>query len=382
MSEKIAAFLTEKSIKKDSVLNLPVTAIKGCTEELSKALEEKGYKNIGDLIKIKKLEDVMGKKSGLSIEIIEKMVTAARIIDDFVNGKKTTDKKIVVVGLDNAGKTSIIQTLLDPKSDKKDAKPTQGLAYENVDVFGYDLSVWDFGGQESYREQYLTDKEKNFGYTDIFVFVVDISEKKRFKEAVEYLQSIVDIYKFLGESPISIICLHKSDLISPKELAKVKSSLLADLGSVMSELKFSTYTTSIFDVNSVFTAFSSGFREISPVKSIMAKILDNFQEKIKSEYIAFFNATGICVAEVGEAKKKELTKNFSFNVILGEELDVFPEEANKIILALDDKKYCILERIKSKKEKFYLSWLSKESPEILTKEPLIEEMKPWIDNFF
>ncbi|NHI90899.1 MAG: GTP-binding protein [Candidatus Lokiarchaeota archaeon] len=382
MSEKIAAFLTEKTIKKDTVLDLPCTAIKGCTAEIAKTLETKGYKKIGDLIKIKNLDDVTGKKSELDIVVIEKMVTAARIIDDFAKGKKATDKKIVVVGLDNAGKTSIIQTLLDPKTDKKDAKPTQGLAYENVDVFGYDLSVWDFGGQESYRQQYLTDKEKSFGYTDIFIFVFDISEKKRFKEAVDYLKSIVDIYKFLGESPISIICLHKSDLISPKELAKVKSGLLEDLSSVLGELRFSTYATSIFDNNSIFTAFSSGFREISPVKSIIEKILDNFQNKIKSEYIAFFNATGICVAEVGEGKNKDLSKNFSFNVILGEELEVFPDEANKIILALNDNKYCILERIKSKKEKFYLSWVSSETPEILSKEPLIDEMKPWIENFF
>ncbi|MHA1799656.1 MAG: ADP-ribosylation factor-like protein [Candidatus Helarchaeota archaeon] len=382
MSEKIAALLTEKSIKKNIVLELPITSIKGCTDEIAKALGEKGYNKIGDLVKIRNLEDITGKKSSLNIDDVEKMVTAARIIDDFAQGKKAIDKKIVVVGLDNAGKTSIIQTLLDPKSDKKDAKPTQGLAYENVDIFGYELSVWDFGGQKSYREQYLTDKEKNFGYTDIFIFVIDISAKKRFKEAIEYLKSIVEIYKFLGESPISIICLHKSDLISQKELAKVKSTILADVSNVMGDLKFTTHTTSIFDVNSVFTAFSGGFRELSPVQSIIEKILKNFQQKIKSEYMAFFNATGICVAEIGEGKQKDLTKNFSFNVILGEELEVFPKEANKIILALNEGNFCVLERVVSKNDKYYLSWISKESPDILSKESLIDEMKPWIENFF
>ncbi len=316
MSEKIAAFLTEKPPKGPKILELPVTTIKGCTEKEAKALEEKGYKTIGDLVKIKQMSDI-GKKGGIDIEIIEKMVTAARIIDDYAQGKKAVDKKIVVCGLDAAGKTSIIQKLLDPNVDAKDQKPTQGLVYENVDIFGYDLSCWDFGGQESYREQYLMDKEKNFGYTDIFVFVIDISAKKRFTEAVEYLKSIVEIYKFLGESPISIICLHKSDLINEKELAKTKANILADLSGVMTELKFSTYTTSVFDSNSVFTAFSVGFRELSPVNTIIEKILNNYQKKLESEYIAFFNATGICVAEVGKGKEKDIAKNFSFNVILG-----------------------------------------------------------------
>ena len=381
MSEKIAAFLTEKPPKGPKILELSVATIKGCTEKITTVLEEKGYKTIGDLVKIKKLSDI-GKKSGVEIDVVEKLVTAARIIDDFAQGKKAVDKKIVVTGLDNAGKTSIIQKLLDPKTDAKDQKPTQGLVYENVDIFGYDLSVWDFGGQESYREQYLMDKEKNFGYTDVFVFVIDISAKKRFAEAVEYLKSIVEIYKFLGESPISIICLHKSDLVSDKELGKVKASILADMSSVMTELKFSTHTTSVFDSNSVFTAFSVGFRELSPVNSIVEKILKNYQKKLKSEYIAFFNATGICVAEVGKGKEKDIAKDFSFNVILGEELEVFPKEANKIILALAGGNFCVLERIVSKKDKYYLSWISKKAPDVLSKESLIEEMKPWIDNFF
>ena len=156
---------------------------------------------------------------------------------------------------------------------------------------------------------------------------------------------------------------------------------MKNLQKTFGSIKFTTKVTSIFDFNSVFSAFSDGLRELSPVNTILKNIIMNFKKKVKAKYISFFNETGICLAEDGE-EQKEIVKNFAFNTILGEELNIFPDEATKLILALKNKTYCILERIITKdKEKFFLAYISPEDPDI-SKEPLIVEMKPWIDNFF
>ena len=170
--------------------------------------------------------------------------------------------------------------------------------------------------------------------------------------------------------------------MNPKDITKAKTELTKEIQKLFGEIRFFTYVTSIFDFNSVFTAFSEGLRELSPVNTIIKNILINFESKVNATYISFYNETGICIAEDGE-DEKELAKNFAFNTILGEELNIFPENALKLILALKNKKYCTLERIVTKdKEKFFLTYVSPDNPEFVSKEPLILEMKPWIENFF
>lgn len=392
MSSKIKTLLNLAKLPKDpkEMLNLEVTALKGCTEEIAGALGEKGIKTIGDLIKVENADDFLPKKGGkkgveatLDLLTMEKFVTVARIVSDLAEGKHSEEKKLVVAGLDAAGKTSIIHKLLNPKEETGDEKPTLGLVYENFNLFGYSLTFLDFGGQENYRNQYIASPEQNFGETDLFVFVIDMNAGKRFKEALDYLGQIIEIYKYLEESPVTMICLHKTDLVNQKDLAKIKGQLLPDLKKVMEDIRFSTHMTSVFDFNSLFSAFSAGFQEISPVNAIIEKILGNFKEKVAASYIAFFNGTGICLAEEGKGKTKDVLKKFAFNIILGEELNILPEDASKIILMLKDETFCMLERIEiKKKEKFFLSWISKETPSILSKEPLILEMEPWLENFF
>lgn len=384
MSSKIASLLNGKNVPEDlqKVLEFPVSSLKGCDEELAGILNQNQISIIADLIKIENVDELLKSVDMLKLE---ELTTAARIINDIATGKKTTDRKILIAGVDNAGKTSIIQTLINPKEAKniQEQKPTKGVEYENVSLFGYNLSIWDLGGQEIYRKKYLSEPEEHFGYTNLFVYVIDLTDKKRTNASFEYLKNIIEIFKYLEEQPVSIILLHKSDLIKPKDLTKTKAGILQELGDIFKDIKFSVHITSIFDYNSLFSAFSEGLRELSPVNTIIKNILINFQSKVNATYISFFNETGICIAENGE-EQRDIAKSFAFNTILGEELKIFPEEASKLILALNNGNYCVLERIitKDKKEKFFLAYISPNNPEFVSQEPLILDMKPWIDNFF
>ncbi len=386
MSSKIAALLNVKKVPADlqKVLELDITSLKGCDEDTAKVLNQNNIAKIADLIKIESPDKLLKSVESLKIE---KLTTAARIINEVATGAKTTEKKIVIAGIDAAGKTSIIQTLLNPQEAKdgketKSLKPTKGVEYENIELFGYNLSIWDLGGQDIYRKKYLSEPKEHFGYTSLFVFVIDISDTKRTNAALEYLKNIVEIFKYLEEAPVSVVLLHKSDKMKPPDIKKEKTAISKEIQKIFGEIRFFTHVTSIFNFNSIFSAFSESLRELSPVNTIIKNILMNFESKVNAKYISIYNETGICIAENGD-DEKELAKNFAFNTILGEELNIFPDQALKLILALKNKKYCTLERIVTKdKEKFFLTYVSPDNPEFISKEPLILEMKPWLDNFF
>jgi hypothetical protein len=66
MSSKIKPLLNVKALPKDpkEMLNLEVSVLKGCSEEIAGALAEKGIKTISDLIKVENVEDFLPQKGG------------------------------------------------------------------------------------------------------------------------------------------------------------------------------------------------------------------------------------------------------------------------------------------------------------------------------
>jgi ADP-ribosylation factor-like protein 3 len=64
---------------------------------------------------------------------------------------KKTDKeaRVLVLGLDNAGKTTILKKLSD--EDISHIMPTQGFNIKSLEASGFKLNVWDIGGQKTIR---------------------------------------------------------------------------------------------------------------------------------------------------------------------------------------------------------------------------------------
>jgi ADP-ribosylation factor-like protein 3 len=63
--------------------------------------------------------------------------------------KSNREMRILVLGLDNAGKTSFLKNLGD--EEISNIKPTQGFNVKTVSKDGIKLTVWDIGGQETIR---------------------------------------------------------------------------------------------------------------------------------------------------------------------------------------------------------------------------------------
>jgi len=100
---------------------------------------------------------------------------------------KRDDKeaRILVLGLDNSGKTTILKALSE--EDISTIMPTQGFNIKSLTQDGFKLNVWDIGGQKAIRPYWKNYYEN----TDGIVFVVDSSDEERINECVEELNALL-----------------------------------------------------------------------------------------------------------------------------------------------------------------------------------------------
>ena len=129
----------------------------------------------------------------------------------FEEEDNTNVRKVVFVGLDNAGKSSIILSLLREISKFAVIKPTRNAERRTFEFLGMDISEWDLGGHERYRKLYLEKAELIFQGTDILIYVVDVQDYERITESYKYLKDIIDKLTELKLEPLVYIFLHKND---------------------------------------------------------------------------------------------------------------------------------------------------------------------------
>ena len=128
--------------------------------------------------------------------------------------------KISLLGLSGSGKTSIYSTMFEEKlpSETKMLTPTIMYEVRRHPYLGIEVSLFDFGGQEQYREEYFN-KPKVLMETDIVVFVVDLHDPDMFENAGQYFKRILQTFKDHGETPIIQVFYHKYDTEDyPREL--------------------------------------------------------------------------------------------------------------------------------------------------------------------
>lgn len=136
---------------------------------------------------------------------------------DFLLRLRPTPKeaRIVILGLDNAGKTCILKKLSD--EEVKNLVPTQGFNIKSIEQSGYKLNVWDIGGQRAIRpywRNYFTD-------TDVLIYVIDSADAKRVEEAGVELEQLLEEEKLAGV-PL-LVFANKQDLIgalTPQSIAE------------------------------------------------------------------------------------------------------------------------------------------------------------------
>lgn len=95
----------------------------------------------------------------------------------------------------------------------------QGFNIKSVQSDGFKLNVWDIGGQRKIRPYW----RNYFENTDVLIYVIDSSDKKRFEETNLELAELLDDDK-LGGVPL-LVFANKQDLMTAMPASELAESL-------------------------------------------------------------------------------------------------------------------------------------------------------------
>lgn len=126
--------------------------------------------------------------------------------------------RILILGLDNAGKTTVVKRLCGQPIDT--IEPTLGFSIETLDYDDkYQLHLWDIGGQSSIRAYWRNYFEK----TDGLVWVVDTGDHHRMELVRHELQQLLQQERLAGAT--LLVLANKQDVPNAMTAVEVTSAL-------------------------------------------------------------------------------------------------------------------------------------------------------------
>ncbi|PXF48099.1 ADP-ribosylation factor-like protein 2 [Gracilariopsis chorda] len=114
------------------------------------------------------------------------------------------EMRILVLGLDNAGKTTIMKRLKG--EDVHSVSPTLGFDINTLEFDKYKLNMWDVGGQQTIRTYW----RNYFEQTDGIIWVVDSADVARLSDCRAELETILMEERLAGAS--LLVLANKQDL--------------------------------------------------------------------------------------------------------------------------------------------------------------------------
>jgi ADP-ribosylation factor-like protein 2 len=140
--------------------------------------------------------------------------------------RKEREMRVLMVGLDNAGKTTAVRRLKQGSpaagaaaAADDDISPTLGFSICSLARRGRKLNVWDVGGQRSLRPYW----RNYFERTDGLVWVVDSSDLARLKDAAAELRTLLGEERLAGAT--LLVLANKQDVAGALKLDEISRAL-------------------------------------------------------------------------------------------------------------------------------------------------------------
>jgi len=216
------------------------------------------------------------------------------------NPNKLEDIKLVIAGLDNAGKTSFLIALrhkYDFYERVSKLKPTIKIDYSSLNFIDKLISFWDMGGQQKYRQIYIK-HHIYFEETNYLYFIIDMQDELKIETSVKYLHELLDIYRELEYKNEIIICFNKYD---PKykdneEFAERAEMIELLVKSQNKDFEFKFFRTSFYDIGSLSRALSYSLSKLLNLEEINKKLME-FINSYDSNYAILYTNSGLIISD-------------------------------------------------------------------------------------
>ena len=281
----------------DEVLNYKPDTLIGIDQISSEKLLENNIKNLEELahLSLESLPDI----KEIPKAVLTKWVKIAQVLEKAIMERIKTHKKLLMIGLDNGGKTSILAVLQDKFSIIKSLLPTRGVKREKLDFFGYPILSWDLGGQVQYREKlYFNRPELFFTEADLVLYVIDTQDSDRYAEAANYFREVLNVLRDLNEFPPILVVLSKSDqdVRTSFEWQNNVAAIKNKFNSIVKEhentiIKYSD--TTIYQRETIMQMFSKALKLVSETSEIIENILEDFTNTIDGKATSLISMDGL-----------------------------------------------------------------------------------------
>jgi Ras-related GTP-binding protein A/B len=202
--------------------------------------------------------------------------------------------KINLLGLSNAGKTTLIRHILEGKEfeELENLPPTEGI---NTNEYRYrrlvEISVFDCGGQEQFLEGYFSETMERtvFSNVRVFFWVIDVSDINRLEESRSWFKKAFESLKqFSPDAKIYVLAnkYDKKDKIPKNELKEffTEQGPLADVTFHTTSVKSKTARTIICRILNALIEKTETLR----IKNLQ-KITDGLISRLNAKLIMLIN---------------------------------------------------------------------------------------------
>ena len=274
--------------------------------------------------------------------------------------------KIIISGLDNAGKTSIL-TALDRKynfqQEIMELKPTIRVEYHQTMFLGNLCFFWDMGGQEIYREHYQKRLDIYFDGTDLLVYVIDIQDKERFEDSLAYLDVLLQYFMSNDMDIPIIVSFHKYDpvLRGIEEIHDSINDLRELITEKYSEFKMLFQQTSIYDIISIVQLISYGLSIFDEKFFELSVLVEEYLvNKFNSTSLILFDQNGIIISEfyrdlIDPEIYIELLESIKEHLFLLKRMQEEDYSLDYNFFTLENKLLSYLHKIRILKNSYYIS---------------------------
>lgn len=234
------------------------------------------------------------------------------------NSNNIKEIKIVIAGLDNAGKTSFLIALRQKYNfyeTVKTLKPTIKIDYSSFDFIEFSVNFWDMGGQRKYREIYVNNPIY-FTDTNYLYYFVDIQDEIKIEESINYLQDLIKIYRDMKYDNEILICFHKYDP-KFKENKDFKNRVEMIKNLILNQnkdMKFQFFETTYYDISSLSKAISYSLNKLLNLELINKKT-EKIVKDYGCNYAILYTNTGLIISDYySESYEIMDSKNFEESI--------------------------------------------------------------------